>query len=286
MNMEEKQENKLKSWILERIEVESPTPKMVFLTREYSVWSFWVLSVIIGAVAIAVMLFVGSHQQYALYEATHENLYTFMIEFLPYLWLATFALMTGLAVYNLRHTKRGYKYPVWQIATSSLVLSFAGGAALQFFGFGYFVDHELGEHVASYRSQEKLEMSLWQQPEEGRMTGVLTGSTTFTDVSGTNWNVDTVDLPSRDTALLLSDQPVRVLGTSTEGKFIICNVFPVLKEGQSLRSEFKEERQQFQERLQSIGTSLNRKVNLNHNTENVETPCHTLPMVKRIRIPK
>lgn len=275
MNMEEKQENKLKASILERIEAESPTPKMVFLTREYIVWSLWALSAVIGAVAIAVMLFVGTHQQYVLYEATHENLYTFMIEVLPYLWFGAFALMTGLAVYNLHHTKRGYKYPVWQIVTSSLVLSFVGGAALQLFGFGYSVDHELGERLNAYRSQEQREMLLWQQPEQGRMVGVLRVDHEFIDNLGQEWKINTTSLLPHEMDLLNTSKPVRLLGTTSDDVFIVCGVFPAMEPTGPALSELKQQRDKFRQKAEHLERLAFEK-------DSTANPCQKLPVQQRM----
>jgi hypothetical protein len=91
------------------------------------VWFLWFFSVLFGALAVAVTLYVLMNHQYALYEATHNNLFTFIIEVLPFLWLFIFGLMTLVAIYNLRHTSRGYRYPVSVILASSLLLSLAGG---------------------------------------------------------------------------------------------------------------------------------------------------------------
>jgi hypothetical protein len=125
----------------------SPHSKLFFQSREFAVWSLWVTSIVIGALAVAVTSFVLTHHEYALYEATHDNFLTFFIGALPYLWIITFGIMAFVAVYNLRHTKHGYRYPVWQIFLSSFVLSIAGGSVLQVFGMGYSVDHMLGRQM-------------------------------------------------------------------------------------------------------------------------------------------
>lgn len=286
MSMETNKPNNLKDTVLHKIESDHvvPTSKMVFMTRETLVWLLWLMSVLVGAIAVAVVLFVVSYRQYALYEATHENLFTYAIEFLPYLWVATFGLMAIVAVYNLRHTKRGYKYPMSQILLSSVVFSLAGGVTLHFFGFGNWVDNEMGEHLQMYQSQSLREELLWQQPAKGRMSGILTSSTTFTDVRGADWQVDTRDLPKRDEELLLSERPVRVLGTSTRDAFIICNVFPVMEPGISMRSEIKAERQEFQNKLQDLRAAMNDEGKKPVRVANEdEAPCRTLPIVKKMR---
>ena len=62
----------------------SPRSRRFFQTRECAVWVLWLISVVVGALAVAVTFFVLNHRQYALYEATHENFFTFMVEVLQW----------------------------------------------------------------------------------------------------------------------------------------------------------------------------------------------------------
>jgi len=68
-----------------------------------------------------------------------------MVEVLPFIWVIVFGLMAFLAAHNIKHTKRGYLYSITTVLTSSIVLSFAGGSTLQFFGLGYSIDVILGD---------------------------------------------------------------------------------------------------------------------------------------------
>lgn len=262
MNSEPQQSRKpLKDSLFEQIETDqvSPRPRLFFQGRECMVWSLWFLSVVIGALAVAVSVFVVTHLQYELYEATHENFLTFMVEVLPYLWIIVFGIMVYVAVYNLQHTKRGYRYPLWIILASSIVLSFAGGSALQFFGFGYTIDNLLGNQMSIYTSRDKLEQRLWQMPNDGRLVGkqvfgTLSPTTTviFEDVAGKRWNMDVSELQARDVQLLASEQTVRLLGKVKESKFNVfhaCGAFPLMIEKEVTMADMLAERNAFIERV-------------------------------------
>jgi hypothetical protein len=199
------------------------------------------------------------NHQYALYEATHNNLFTFIIEVLPFLWLFIFGLMTLVAIYNLRHTSRGYRYPVSVILASSLLLSLAGGSALQLFGLGYSIDHMLGKSMKMYVSQEKLEEKIWQLPTEGRLIGrqvfsTLSPTTTviFEDIKGQRWNVVVSELEGYDIELLASKDKVKLLGKVINKDFYVfhaCGAFPQMV-GQDMSLEkMNQERQRFIERI-------------------------------------
>ncbi len=251
----------LKNTVLERIEQEKvcPRSRVFFRGRECVVWTLWFLSVVVGALAFAISLFVVMHHQYAFYEASHSNFFTFMVEALPYLWIITFAVMAYAAIYNLRHTKRGYRYPLWMIMASSVVLSFAGGSALQLFGLGYTVDNLLGKHMSMYQSQNKFEQQLWQDPSDGRLVGKLAYTTLsptttiiFEDVSGERWTMNISELGPSDLGALNSDKLVKLLGKATNEKlrlFHACGAFPWLFDKSLTSAERHEERQAFVERV-------------------------------------
>lgn len=251
----------LKQLLFERIEQEhvEPRSRLFFHSQECFIWLLWLFSVVVGAFAVAISLFVVSHRQYALYEATHDNFFTYLVDVLPYLWIVVFGLMVAGAVFNLRHTRSGYRYPIWKLILSSLVLSFAGGSALQFFGLGYTVDRIIGQQMPVYVSQEKLEMRLWQDPEEGRLLGqqvytTVSPTTTviFEDANGTRWQLTVVDLLEEDRQLLGTEGRVRVLGQrmgSQPHVFHACGVFPWMVGRSVTMSDMNRERQAFMQRV-------------------------------------
>lgn len=251
----------LKNTILERIEQEKvcPRSRVFFRGRECVVWTLWFLSVMVGALAFSVSLFVVLHHQYAFYEASHNNFFTFMVEALPYLWIVTFAVMAYAAIYNLRHTKHGYRYPLWLIMGSSVVLSFAGGSALQFFGLGYTIDDLLGKHMSVYQSQNKFEQQLWQDPADGRLVGMLryttlspTTTIIFEDISGGRWTMNITELGPFDLSALDSEKLVKLLGKATNEElhlFHACGAFPWLFDKSLTSTERQRDRQAFVERV-------------------------------------
>jgi hypothetical protein len=217
------------------------------------------------------------HHQYAFYEATHQNFYTFLIEALPYLWISTFALMAGVAVYNLRHTKHGYRYPLWQIFGSSVVLSLAGGAVLHLFGFGFAVDHMLGKQMPMYASQDKLERRMWQNPEDGRLIGKVTESVvppavtaTFEDVEGRLWQLDLSELEENERELLLEQGQVKIIGLAskeTPNLFHSCGAFPWLLDRPASRADFEATREAFEMKMHRFEEEVEGKMGIEDGDE-------------------
>ena len=294
---EQKTNTSCKSSVMSRIECGEvcPRSRRFFQTRECFVWALWALSVVVGALAVAVTLFVFTHRQYAIYEATHDNFFTFMVEVLPFVWIIVFALMVGVGVYNLRHTKRGYRYPLWQIFLSSMVLSLAGGAALQLFGLGYATDHMLGERMGMYDSQNKIEKRMWQNPNEGRLAGTAEESfvppatlLAFRDIEGDLWQVVLKDLEDTELSLLDAKQPVRMLGTvvDEEGRvFHPCAVLPLRAPNELSIEDMREEREQFKKKMHDMEQKMEQKGEMMVAREpefiKLEEPCEKLPILRK-----
>tara|TARA_B100000508_G_scaffold27077_1_gene19863 strand:- start:1599 stop:2522 length:924 start_codon:yes stop_codon:yes gene_type:complete len=301
MNKQIKEMNRsLKDTLLERIEEDKVYPRSswFYFSKECLMWSLWTLSIVIGALAFAVTLFVVLRHKYMLYEATHDNFLTFFISALPYIWILTFALMAAVAVRNFRYTKKGYKYPLWMVLASSIVLSFAGGAALQLFGVGYHLDQALGKYMAMYASQEKQEYKLWQAPQAGRLVGyqahstvVPTSTAVFEDKEGNRWRLEIQELHAEDLELLASEKTVRVLGKVTNEPaniFHACGVFPWMLDERVPLERMSKERQAFVARAYDKMNKAEERVNiLERETYSSSSPktmaiCAELAAMKRL----
>jgi hypothetical protein len=286
--------------LFERIEAESitPTPKMKFMVTEWGIWLVWGLTVFFGATALAISGYVALSAQYALYEATHENFLTFMVTVMPYIWVALFAFMTYISVYEIKNTKHGYRYSTIFILGSNVIFTVLGAVLLHCLGLGYTLDKKLGEQIGMYMSLDKKEQLMWQKPSEGRLVGLLEPRAMsadreeviihFKDIKGALWRLSIDELNERERVLLTRDLPVRLLGTTTSDfSFHVCGVFP-WQQGRAMpRQEMREHRAEFDammldklEEIEDWGRELG-----DHEPQN--TPpgslCASLPIMKRMR---
>lgn len=257
----------LSASVLEKIERGEvmQVPRWQFLLTEYGIWALWAASVLIGAIAFSVILFFGMNAGLAFYEATHDDALRFFLEMIPYAWVIVFILMALLAHYNLRHTKRGYKYKVWQVLFSSILFSFLGGLVLHGVGMGFVVDNFVAKRLPILPAFQNIEAQMWQSPMQGRMIGKYGGEgakeniALFTDIQGDTWNLDTSELNELDLKNLRTLQQVRVIGllaTSTPAYFHGCGVFPWAPEKNASFGDLREEREYFIERMRAHQKSV------------------------------
>jgi len=245
--------------VLQKIEQEhiAQVPKWQFTLGEALMWSAWAVSVFLGALAFSVIIFFTIHAQFAPYEATHDHLFGFLLAVMPYAWVGAFVLMALLAHYNLRHTRHGYKFEVWQVLLSSLIVSLMGGMVLHTAGVGFRVDHLFASRVPLFPAFSALELRMWQHPQEGRMVGTFKGETqlphivAFTDLQGQEWELDVQELNAQDMKTLHEKHKVRIVGlvSSSSDRFHGCGVFPWIGDQNLSRQELKKEREAFVERM-------------------------------------
>lgn len=293
------QESSTVDRLFERIDAEAitPTSKFSFIATEWGIWLVWVLTVIFGATALAISGYVTMSAQYALYEATHENFVTFMVAFMPYIWVFLFALMVYLSVFEIKKTKRGYRYDTTLIVGSNIFFTFLGAVLLHQLGLGYTLDKKLGEQIGMYMSFEKRQEMMWQMPTAGRLIGVLepvpaTAETevpilNFKDKAGMLWRLSVEELSEHELVLLNRAVPVRLLGTTTsEFSFHVCGVFPWAQGRAMPRKEMREHREEFDammldkmKKIEDWGRELGELGSKNPSNNSL---CATLPIMKRM----
>lgn len=245
-----------------------PRSKYVFHCQNGLVWSVWLATVLLGALATAILLFTSSYRYYDMYEAMHDNFVTFFVQALPVLWVLAFIVLMYVAMRGLRATRRGYKLsPMW-IAGSSVGVSLVLGFLANMSGFGFVVDKFFGEYAPMYYSQAEREAKLWQQPAEGRLLGRQVGTKqtdmiVFIDTTGTSWQIDVLELHTRDRALLAAQQQVRVLGqqmNKADKLFHACGVFPWMMDKQHSIADLSKERKEFVDKIYGHMNTANKRL--------------------------
>ena len=236
-----------------------PRPCYVFWCQNSVMWLIWLVTVLLGALATAVLWFTSTYRYYDIYEAMHDNFVTFFLQALPLLWIFAFIILMVVAMQGLRATRRGYRLSPALVGGSSIGLSILLGMVASVLGFGHVVDRTLGEYAPMYSSMADREEQMWLQPSEGRLVGRVAefvvadvDHVTFTDVSGVDWLVNTTELRPFDRDLLNSQRQVRVLGAQIAGEkadFHACGVFPWLMDKSWQLKELSEQRRVAVERM-------------------------------------
>ena len=147
---------------------------------------------------------------------------------------------------------------------------------------------------------EKMELGMWQAPDQGRLIGMLVTTDTdsssteltlqFQDAHGQLWTVSNDELNEREVALLESKSRVRLLGTTTDSTtFHICGVFPWMYERAMGWGEMQHERTLFEQtmsahrRMSQKGRNSIDPASAATSTVPIDQLCAHLEMMARMR---
>lgn len=168
-------DNKFEKEILEKIEEKKikPKPKWEFFLKNYLLWIFGVLSLVIGSLAVSIIIYMLLHNDWQVYKSIHDNLLGFILVTLPYFWIVILTLFIIAADYNLKHTKKGYKYNLSWVIIISLGVNIIFGALLYNIGVGEALDDIMGEKAPFYEKVINRKVHMWDCPEKGRLVGEI-----------------------------------------------------------------------------------------------------------------
>lgn len=217
--------------VMQRIECGQvkPTPRGWFTCMECVVHMFWLVTVLIGALAVAILAYTAIHGWYGFHEASGLSRVGLVFAYVPVLWVLVLVLTVGLAYRNVRQTKHGYRYPLWLVLLGSVGASALGGMALYSLGFAHVVDTKLGEEMPLYQSYYKQQELFWQAPAENRWLGTVATSAdmVFADIAGVRWELNVAEIGEVEHTLLLDGRTVRLLGVrNATGSIMVCAVLP------------------------------------------------------------
>ncbi len=210
----------------------TPRPRWYFVLQEGGVWVLGFFATFCGAVAISATLFVFATAPFQFQEVTHNNVISFWLDFIPFLWIGLFAVFVLVTDYALTRTKRGYRYSLITITISSVTLSIVLGYVGFVIGLGEFLENNIGKSVPFYTPVHVTMIELWNQPEQGLLTGVVRGTSTFSlyvndEVS---YALDVSEISQAQRDFFFDGALVSVIGTSTKPHILsVCMVVPVGK---------------------------------------------------------
>lgn len=227
MNLEEKIKNKIDQEKL------SPKSKYSFVLREWVVWMFGILSVIIGGLIVSAALFHLRNTHWGIYNVTHDNFFDFLLEFLPFVWIILFSLFVFLTYKFLRTTRRGYKYNFISIIGGTFVLTIVFGIISFNFGAGFVIESKFGPRIPFYKDIEMKEKNLWDNFEKGLFLGMIVKKENdyYLATNKGDFKIYTDDLPKHLQNFFDldndEDEIVRIVGNLMEENEIYpCMIFP------------------------------------------------------------
>ncbi len=163
----------LQDKLLEKIKNIKPRSKSYFIIKNILYWLFFVVFVIVGAVSTSIIIFIAKHNDWDIHRYANDSMLSFFFLTIPYIWVFVLLVFVVLAYYNLKRTKRAYKYKLYSIVLSSIFLSIVLGFILYNIGFAKTIQTSLVKNISSYNKMFCERASLWHRPERGVIVGQI-----------------------------------------------------------------------------------------------------------------
>jgi hypothetical protein len=171
-----------------------PKPLSVFLARRFVMWTLFVLAVLLGAVAVAFVIFLGSDLLTTGGKGFDEMPFDDVAVLLPALAAAAFAAFSVSAALFYRKTRRGYRIRPAVAAAAAAAMSLVAGFALHEFEIDRTLHQALAAKFPSYAAYARIPYAEWSEPQNGKLGGaaieMLGKELRLRDFTGKEWIID------------------------------------------------------------------------------------------------
>ncbi len=228
------QENKtIAEKVINKIDQEhlEPISKWHFVLKDSGFWTLWGASVLLGACAIAGVIFSFSRFAWQYRYITHDSSLGFLLDAFPVFWLISFVGLIAFGYYNLRHTSRGYKFSFILILLVSLFLSFVFGTLLFAIGFGKKLDN-LKKPLPFAPPVIVIEEKIWSNDQKGLLAGYIklidkeNNKIVLILPSNIEKIISIKEIPQELLVGFAEGDRVKIIGFVKEDIFEACTIFP------------------------------------------------------------
>lgn len=244
-NITQKVLNKIKN---KRIE---PKAKWYFLLKDSFVWILFALSILIGALSTSAVIFNIKFSDWDVCGKVPGGRSCFFISVLPYFWILILVGLIFVSYYNLKHTKKGYKYSVVGIILLSLIASLVLGGVSYSLGMGEKMERRATQHLPFYKGLEGRRMQMWQKHPDNMLAGkIIKVYEKELDLEGLKqeiWKVTTENAKITPMVILEKGEMIRVIGQKREDRIFVAKYImpwskPGICKGEECERKFKEMR--------------------------------------------
>lgn len=202
----------------------TPRPKWVFSLQNMAIWISGVLFIIVGGFAFSVVIYMLKDSDWYVYQKMGNNLWGFFLLMLPYFWLIILGVLVAIANYNLKVTKKGYRFRLRTVVAFVLVMSVLIGAFLYCAGVGKAIDETFADRLPFYEefvNKMNRDKRIWMHPDRGLLAGVVisvddSGKILVSDFNNDVWRI------KKDAATVLhgmdlrEKQAIKIVGQELE----------------------------------------------------------------------
>jgi len=219
---------KLCDRVLDKIKDEKiePKPRWHFLLKDYFIWLAFAVSMIVGALAFCVTLSITADNDWDIYRYLGLSPAKHILLSLPYVWIISILLFLGLALYNYKHTRSGYRHGTFVVLGLSVIGSVVLGSVFHSLGMGRKIDQMFAQNIPLYQNLHCCcnRKDIWTQPQKGLLGGKImdfSGPDHFQveDFVGKSWEIEGQNIFWRGSLVPRKGILIKMVGEKRKNNF-------------------------------------------------------------------
>jgi hypothetical protein len=161
--------------VVKKIKEEKIEPKSKWSCNFYNGlwWAFFIVSILLGALFLAIIFFLISDIDWNIREHLGQSSFGFFFRVIPFIWIALSIAILLLAYLNLRNTRKGYKYSWLAVLLLMGVILLMSSVVLHALRVNKQANSFLKSNIPSYKRMVCDRENLWSQPERGLLAGTI-----------------------------------------------------------------------------------------------------------------
>lgn len=213
----------LKNQVLEKIRKESikPTEKWKIDLANDVFWSGFIFLSLLSGLSLSALVYMLSQADWNFPSSAAIGRVEYVLSVLPYFWIVLLLVFLVLSHYNLRSTKKGYRYEFGKIAGVTFLIVIVSGTIIYVAKAHVAVDEVFFRKVPFYVKLANPKEAVWNRPEKGLLGGMIIISSPealeIEDFSGRQWRVVSLDKAIvRPKVELMPNNEIKIIGKILE----------------------------------------------------------------------
>jgi hypothetical protein len=197
-----------------------PSPRWHFIFKNYILWIVFILFMFFGGIAFSIILYGMAESDFGLFFSLSYSKVQFLIASLPILWVIFLIIFLVVSISGIRHTRTGYRYPLFKILSINIVISILLGVTFFYSGGAERIEKVFAENIPAYRGIEENKSLRWSDPENGLLAGVIMEDNVDTilieDLNGKKWEIITEEMIISQRVSLEIGEKIKIIGKILE----------------------------------------------------------------------
>lgn len=161
--------------ITETIENEhiAQTPHWIFIIKYIFFWLLFIITAILGSLVFSLIMFRFFEADFELFFHPLPPKPLLLFEIIPFFWFLLLGCLIWIASFILKHSRKGYRMPLWLVTVINVGVSIILGCGLYYQGSSHQIEDVLANRFQRGLAFEEQQKDFWFQPDKGLLGGTI-----------------------------------------------------------------------------------------------------------------